>query len=36
MAPVGFEPTIWAGKRSETYDLDRAATGIDITDTYEL
>ena len=27
MAPVGFEPTISAGERPQTYDLDRAATG---------
>ena len=27
MLPVGFEPTISAGKRSQTYALDRAATG---------
>ena len=27
MPPVGFKPTISAGKRSETYALDRAATG---------
>ena len=26
--PVGFEPTISAGERSQTYRLDRAATGI--------
>ena len=26
-APVGFEPTIWAGERPQTYALDRAATG---------
>ena len=26
-APVGFEPTISAGERSQTYALDRAATG---------
>ena len=26
-APVGFEPTISAGKRPQTYALDRAATG---------
>jgi len=26
-APVGFEPTISAGKRAQTYFLDRAATG---------
>jgi len=28
MPPVGFEPTISAGERSQTYALDRAATGI--------
>ena len=27
MPPVGFEPTIAAGQRSQTYALDRAATG---------
>ena len=27
MSPVGFEPTISAGERLQTYDLDRAATG---------
>ena len=27
MGPAGFEPTISAGERSETYALDRAATG---------
>ena len=27
MTPVGFEPTISAGKRPQTYALDRAATG---------
>jgi len=26
-APVGFEPTISAGERPQTYALDRAATG---------
>jgi len=26
MPPVGFEPTISAGERSQTYALDRAAT----------
>ena len=25
--PVGFEPTIWAGERPQTYALDREATG---------
>ena len=29
MSLVGFEPTISAGKRSQTYVLDRAATGTD-------
>ena len=28
MHPVGFEPTISAGERPQTYALDRAATGI--------
>jgi len=28
MPPVGFEPTISAGKRPQTYTLDRADTGI--------
>jgi len=28
MPPVGFEPTISAGDRPETYVLDRAVTGI--------
>jgi len=27
MLPVGFEPTISAGERLQTYTLDRAATG---------
>ena len=27
MRPVGFEPTISAGERPQTYALDRAATG---------
>ena len=27
MPPVGFEPTISAGERQQTYALDRAATG---------
>ena len=30
MAPVGFEPTIPAGERPQTYALDRAATGTGI------
>ena len=29
MPPVGFEPTIPAGERPQTYALDRAATGTD-------
>ena len=29
MPPVGFEPTISAGERPQTYALDRAATGPD-------
>jgi hypothetical protein len=28
MLPVGFEPTIPASARPQTYGLDRAATGI--------
>ena len=27
MPPVGFEPTISAGERPQTYALDRAVTG---------
>ena len=27
MPPVGFEPTISAGERAQTYALDRVATG---------
>ena len=27
MPPLGFEPTISAGERPQTYALDRAATG---------
>jgi hypothetical protein len=27
MAPAGFEPTISAGERPQTHDLDSAATG---------
>ena len=27
MSPVGFEPTVSAGERPQTYALDRAATG---------
>jgi len=28
MPPVGFEPTISAGERQQTYSLNRATTGI--------
>ena len=31
MPPVGFEPTILAGERPQTYVLDRAATGTGFT-----
>ena len=34
MPPVGFEPTISAGERSQTYTLDRAATGTGTNDIY--
>ena len=30
MPPAGFEPTISAGERPQTYALDRAATGTGI------
>jgi hypothetical protein len=30
MHPVGFEPTISAGERPQTYTLDGAATGTDL------
>ena len=30
MSPVGFEPTISAGERPQTYALDRAATGTGV------
>ena len=30
MPPVGFEPTIAAGERPQTYALDRAATEIGV------
>jgi len=35
-APVGFEPTISAGERPQTYALDRAATGTGEIDSYEV
>ena len=34
MPPAGFEPTISAGERPQTYALDRAATGIGKQPTY--
>ena len=36
MPPVGFEPTIWTDERQQTYALDRAATGTDSTETYNI
>jgi hypothetical protein len=30
MSPAGFETTISAGERPQTYSLDRAATGTDV------
>jgi hypothetical protein len=36
MPPVGFEPTIPASARPETYALDRVATGIGYSLTYQL
>jgi len=30
MPPVGFETTVSAGERPQTYALDRAVTGIDL------
>ena len=30
MSPVGFEPTISAGERPQTYALDRAGTGTGV------
>jgi hypothetical protein len=30
MPPVGSEPTILAGERTQTYALDRAATGTGV------
>ena len=35
MPPVGFEPTISAGKRPQTYALDGAATGTGPIDVYK-
>ena len=34
MPPAGFEPTISAGERPQTYALDRAATGTGSFDLY--
>ena len=34
MPPLGFEPTISAGERPQTYTLDRAATGTVIQGDY--
>ena len=34
MPPVGFEPTISAGERPQTYALDRAATGTGLRQLY--
>ena len=34
MPRVGFEPTISADERPQTYALDRAATGTGVTHTY--
>ena len=34
MPPVGFESTISAGDRPQTYALDRAATGTAINSSY--
>jgi len=36
MLPVGFEPTISAGERPQTYVLDRAATGTGIYNNYVM
>ena len=36
MPPVGFEPTISAGKRPQTYALDRVATGTGIYAVYAV
>jgi hypothetical protein len=36
MPPVGFEPTISAGERPQTYALNRAATWIGKSTTYDI
>ena len=33
MPPVGFEPTISAGERPQTYALDRVVTGTGLKET---
>ena len=35
MPPVGFEPTVSAGERPQTYALDRATTGTGTAQTYK-
>ena len=34
MLPAGFEPTISAGRQSQTHALDSAATGTGVSDLY--
>ena len=36
MLPAGFEPTISAGERPQTYALDRAATGTSFDFLYDF
>ena len=36
MPPVGFEPTVSAGERPQTYALDRAATAIGTTNEIQI
>ena len=36
MPPVGFEPTISASERPQTYALDRAAIGTDMLSLWEV
>ena len=36
MPPVGFEPTISAGERPQNYALDRAATGTNDNEAYQM
>jgi hypothetical protein len=35
MPPEGFEPTVSAGERPQTYDLDRAVTGTSVPQNYQ-